>query len=99
MAQIAWTRRAMRNLRRQRLSRKGNQTRGAVNGSTKRLARSPKIGGGGPEFDVDHVPQLVSVRPYRIIYVLREDTCHIVAVVHSSRNLQQLFTLADLEEI
>jgi plasmid stabilization system protein ParE len=105
MARIAWTRRAIREWQQiidyvsrsspARAAKLGVRLREAP----KRLAHSPKLGGRVPEFDVDHVRELVTVRPYRIIYVLGEDVCTIVAVVHSKRNLQQLFTLADLEEI
>jgi plasmid stabilization system protein ParE len=39
------------------------------------LTHNPKIGGRVPEFNLDHVRELVTVRPYRIIYVLRKGVC------------------------
>jgi len=50
-----------------------------------------------PEFGLEHVRELVTVRPYRIIYLVREDVCAVVAVVHSSRNLPAVLDPKDFE--
>ena len=39
-----------------------------------------------PEFNVDHFREVL-MRPYRIIYEIREETCYIVAIIHGSRDL------------
>ncbi len=50
------------------------------------LKDHPKIGRIIPEFNVDSVRELI-YGAYRIIYEIRKDTCYIVAVIHSSRDL------------
>lgn len=64
----------------------------------RRLEIEPRTGWQVPEFDQDHIRELL-VRPYRIIYVIRQDICSIVAVVHASRDLTKLFRPEDLEEM
>lgn len=41
-----------------------------------------------PEFKLDHFREVL-MRPYRIIYEVRDDACYIVAVIHGSRELPQ----------
>lgn len=62
------------------------------------LARWPRSGSIVPEFDVDHVREVI-VRPYRVIYVVRGDDCFVVAVVHGARDLAALHTREHLEEL
>jgi plasmid stabilization system protein ParE len=60
------------------------------------LASSPLLGRVVPEYAEDHIRELI-LRPYRLIYVVRDDTCYVVAAVHSSRDLASLFRPEDLE--
>jgi plasmid stabilization system protein ParE len=62
----------------------------------RRLASLPLLGRVVPEYGEDHIRELI-VPPYRLIYVVRDDVCFVVAVVHSSRDLSTLFRLEDLE--
>src|SRR2546426_10999309 len=57
----------------------------------RRLAKSPRSGSRVPEFDREHIREVLSVRPYRVIYELRGEHCYIVSVVHASRYLPALF--------
>ena len=57
----------------------------------RRLAQSPRSGSRVPEFDLDRIREVLSIRPYRIIYELRGEHCYIVTVVHASRDLPALF--------
>jgi plasmid stabilization system protein ParE len=57
----------------------------------RRLIRLPRSGSRVPEFDLDHIREVLSVRPYRIIYELRGEHCYVVAVVHARRDLPTLF--------
>jgi len=54
--------------------------------ATRSLEHSPKMGRVVAELGQDDVRELVSVRPYRIIYRIREETCSVVYVFHSSRD-------------
>jgi len=58
------------------------------------LAKQPQSGGRVPEFDVDSVREII-VRPYRVIYHIRGDGCHVVAVIHGARDLPQIIELTD----
>jgi plasmid stabilization system protein ParE len=64
------------------------------------LASSPKLGRQVPEYGMEHIRELVSVHPYRIIYAVPEDTdtCTVLAVIHGSRDLANALTPEDLEE-
>ncbi len=55
----------------------------------RRLMTFPKSGALVPEFDRDDIREL-TVRPFRIIYAIRGEECHIVAVIHGSRDLSRL---------
>ena len=52
----------------------------------RRLAVFPRLGSIMPELRQDIVRELW-VRPYRIIYLVRDPDCYILAVVHTSRDL------------
>jgi len=52
----------------------------------RRLAVSPRLGSIMPELRQDIVPELWG-RPHRIIYLVRDRDCYILAVVHTSRDL------------
>jgi addiction module RelE/StbE family toxin len=55
----------------------------------KRLKLFPLIGWMVPEFERENLREIL-VGSYRIIYEVRGSDCHIVAVVHGSRNLPRL---------
>jgi toxin ParE1/3/4 len=52
----------------------------------RRLAAFPRSGSIVAEFRLDAIREIV-VRPYRIIYQIRDDECFVVAIVHGSRDL------------
>jgi addiction module RelE/StbE family toxin len=52
----------------------------------RRLATFPRLGSIVPELGQDIVRELW-IRPYRIIYLVRDPDCYILAVVHTSRDL------------
>ncbi|MGA7500680.1 MAG: type II toxin-antitoxin system RelE/ParE family toxin [Isosphaeraceae bacterium] len=52
----------------------------------RRLATFPRLGSIMPELGQDIVREL-RIRPYRIIYRVRDPDCYILAVVHTSRDL------------
>lgn len=55
----------------------------------RRLAVMPRSGAIIPEFRRDTIREVV-VRPYRIIYCIRDDDCIVVAIVHGQRDLAHL---------
>ena len=57
----------------------------------RRLIRFPRSGRMTPEFGEPSIRELI-YGSYRIIYVLRRETCHIVAVVHGSRDILRHLT-------
>ena len=61
------------------------------------LADWSRCGSIVPEFGVDHIREL-GVRPYRIIYVIREGDCYVVGVVHGSRDLGKLYSAGEFEQ-
>jgi toxin ParE1/3/4 len=61
------------------------------------LAQFPLMGRVVPEFGLEHLRELVTVRPYRILYVVREDHCSIVAVIRGSRDLSALLKPEDFD--
>jgi addiction module RelE/StbE family toxin len=61
----------------------------------RRLAQFPRIGSMVPEFQQDSIRELW-VRPYRIIYVVRGESCCVAAIVHGSRDLSSLLPQDDL---
>jgi len=50
------------------------------------LATFPRLGSIMPELRQDIVRELL-IRPYRIIYLVRDPDCYVLAVVHTSRDL------------
>ena len=47
-----------------------------------------------PEFEDANIRELI-YGSYRIIYLVREEGCHIVAVVHASRDIVRHLSQAD----
>jgi addiction module RelE/StbE family toxin len=54
------------------------------------LDKFPFYGQRVPEFGLEELRELI-VRPYRIIYAMRETACYIVAVIHGYRDLSAAF--------
>jgi plasmid stabilization system protein ParE len=104
MAEIAWTAKAIADWEEivayvaraspERAGRLGERLMGAP----EKLIHNPKMGRRVPEFDQEHIRELVFVRPYRILYRLQEDVCYVMAVIHSRRDLKRWITQGDLEQ-
>jgi toxin ParE1/3/4 len=62
------------------------------------LIHTPRIGRRVPEFKRDDFRELLTVRPYRIMYQVDGDVCRIIAVVHGKRDLQKAMTEDQIEE-
>ena len=62
-----------------------------------RLAMLPLMGRVVPEFNLDHLRELIQ-SPYRILYIVRGDVCSIVGVFHSRRNLASLVHPEEFED-
>ena len=63
------------------------------------LAHSPKMGRRVPELGRDDIRELVSVRPFRIIYQLQGDVCVVLAVIHGRRDLRMALREQGLEDL
>ena len=63
---------------------------------TNRLRSLPLMGRVVPEFGESHIREVI-VRPYRVVYFIRDETCFIVAVVHSSRDFRSAVPRDDLD--
>jgi toxin ParE1/3/4 len=63
----------------------------------RRLAQFPRIGPAVSEFQQDAIRELW-VRPYRIIYALRDENYYVAAIVHGSRDLLSLLHPDDLPD-
>ena len=63
----------------------------------RRLAQLPRSGSIVPEFRRDTIREVL-VRPYRIIYQIRDDDSFVVAVIHGSRDLVRLLDPDNLPE-
>lgn len=102
MGKVIWTEPALADLREIRdFVAKGSPAYAARLASRlvdapRRLVQFSKSGHRIPEFEEDHIRELL-VGSYRLIYVLRNDTSYIVAVVHGSRDLEELLKREDLE--
>jgi plasmid stabilization system protein ParE len=70
--------------------------RSQVFAATRRLETLPLMGRVVPEFGEPHVREVI-VRPYRVVYVVRGETCFIVAVVHGSRDFRTAVPPEDLD--
>jgi toxin ParE1/3/4 len=94
MAAIQWSRSALKDLRlvhsyiAQDSKRQADRVVKEIRAAVKRIRTNPKIGWMVPEFNEDELREIV-VFSYRIIYEIEGDLCHIVAVVHGSRDLTE----------
>jgi toxin ParE1/3/4 len=57
--------------------------------SVERLERHPLSGRIVPEFTRDDLREVIS-GAYRIVYLVNEDTCHVLRVVHGARDIAAL---------
>jgi toxin ParE1/3/4 len=64
--------------------------------ATRRLEAHPEVGCVVPEFERVDLREIL-VRPYRIIYQVRGETCSIVTVIHAGRDLPSHLDLEDLD--
>ncbi len=55
----------------------------------RRLARLPRSGSIVPEFKNEAIREVL-VRPYRLIYQIRDQDCFVVAIVHGFRELNSI---------
>ena len=60
-----------------------------ISEAPRRLAAFPRLGQVVPELNQPSIRELW-VRPYRIIYLIRDPDCFVLAVVHGSRDLSGL---------
>jgi plasmid stabilization system protein ParE len=104
MAQVTWTEVALKHLRQitdyvaERSPERADELAERLSDAPEILEHTPKIGRRVPEFDRDDLRELVTVRPYRILYLLRDDDCYIIAIVHGRRDLTRLRP-EDLEDL
>jgi toxin ParE1/3/4 len=103
MARVAWTTPALDQVREiiefiaQRSPSSADKWHTRLMASVDRLEHLPMLGPAVPEFELESLRELF-VKPYRILYVIRADTCFIVAVIHSHRDLTAHFRLEELED-
>jgi plasmid stabilization system protein ParE len=83
-------------LDRRRRSCVGKKIRSKIKARVRQLRRFPRIGRRVPEFGVDHIRE-VFVHPFRVIYLVRDNSCAIAAVVHVRRDLASLLHREELE--
>jgi plasmid stabilization system protein ParE len=105
MAEVTWTAAAIRHWEQiiEYVSQYAPKTAKALGDRLMRapdhLVRSPKMGRRVPAMKRDDLRELVTVRPYRIIYLLRDDECIIVAVIHGAQSLAKAMKRLDLDKI
>jgi toxin ParE1/3/4 len=100
MASVLWTEAALKNVRditdyiAESSPAKADKLAARLSEVPDILEHTPRIGRRVPEFNQDDIRELVTVRPYRIIYVIREESCYIAAIIHSSRDLKKALRAA-----
>ena len=60
------------------------------------LERLPEIGSPVEDADATNLRELL-VGPYRIVYTVRGEVCHILIVFHARRNIANVLTPEDLQ--
>jgi len=103
MAEVVWTATALTQLREivdyvsQQSPSNAEKVRSRLVQAPRILEKFPQIGHRILEFDEpDHVRELM-VKPFRMIYVIRENRCYVAHVVRASRNLKEIVSLEELE--
>jgi len=59
-----------------------------ISEAPRRLATFPRLGSVVPELGQTMIREIL-VRPYRIIYLVRDPDCYVLAIVHGSRDLPE----------
>lgn len=105
MAQVIWAESALTSLKEitdyvaQTSPARADELAARFDSAPDILEHSPRAGRRVPEFDREDIRELVTVRPYRLLYVVREEVCHIMAIIHSKRDLAALLRPEDLTDI
>ena len=103
MAQIVWTRRALNHLRVisddsvVRFSpAHADRLRARILAAANLLVDFPLIGSVVSEYNREYLRERL-VKPFRVIYAVRGDTCTIVGVIHASRDLTAVLTVDETD--
>ncbi len=102
MAQVIWTATGLNTLREvidyiaQQSPATAEKVRQRIVQAPRILEQFPEFGARVPEYEREHVRELL-VKPYRILYLIRGETCHVVHVLRGTRDLKSLLRLDDLE--
>jgi toxin ParE1/3/4 len=105
MAEVLWTKTALKHLEdiRDYVARdspdRADELIDRLLDAPELLEHTPRMGRRVPEFNLDYLRELVTVRPYRIVYVVREHAVHVVAVLHSRRNVAKLIHPEEFEKL
>jgi plasmid stabilization system protein ParE len=105
MAQVIWTQTALNQLREildyvsQQSPANAEKLRVRLVQAPRILETFPQIGYRVAEFEEpDHVRELI-VKPFRMIYVIRENQCYVAYVIRASRDLKAIVSLEELESL
>ncbi len=96
MAEVVWSKNANRNLDSiaEHIGRDSphyaHVTVQKIHTTTGRLRSMPRSGRIVPEFQLEFIRELI-VGNYRVVYLITEEVCNIIAVVHSRRDLVKTF--------
>ncbi len=97
MGQVVWARAAVTNLRKiyayvaQDSPARAAKLVQRLKEASRPLAYTPRLGRVVPDFRREEFRELVTIKPYRIIYTVRGDDCTVVAVIHGRRDLKSAF--------
>ena len=104
MGQVAWTEAALKHVR----AIVEYVSENSINAAEKleqrlmdapdTLAHTQRLGRRIPEFDRDDFRELLTVYPYRILYLIDGDVCKIIAVIHGKRDLHKAMEEEGVEE-
>ncbi len=92
MAEVTWTPAAVRQWQAivdfvaRSSPKRAEKLADRLRDAPEKLALFPKMGRRVPELKRDDLRELVTVRPYRIVYLLLEDGCLVVAILDSRRD-------------
>ena len=103
MARIEWTSPGTEQFQEvieylnQHSPRRAHQLGSRIVAAAKRLSTSPLMGRVVPEYDQEHIREVI-VAPYRLLYIVRDDVVLIAGVVDSRRDLRRHFHPEDFDE-
>src|SRR5262249_6954836 len=104
MARVVWTEPALRRLRGILDYVAGQSPTNAATlgerilAAPNQLEMFPLIGAVVPEFERDDLRELL-VHSFRILYIVRDDTCIIVAVIHGRQDLKRTLSPSELQPL